>query len=79
MASKSAADNKARHELAKSQKGFTHISRNLISKGNKTTEKDLENNRLKQMKKFYPEEYFRRSGYNFEPYDRTKGELVYFK
>lgn len=31
------------------------------------------------MKKFYPEDYFRRSGYKFEPYDRAKGDLVYFK
>jgi len=79
MASKSLADSKARQALVKSQKGFTHVSRNLISKANQTTDKETEANRLKQMKKFYPEEYFRRSGYKFEAYDRNKGDLVYFK
>lgn len=40
-------------------------------------------NRLKQMKKFYPEDYFRRSGYNFAGLTKKKGmrnnDLVYFK
>lgn len=32
------------------------------------------------MKKFYPEDYFRRSGYAFEPAkDKKKKDLVYFK
>ena len=40
-------------------------------------------NKLKQMKKFYPEEYFRRSGYNFAGFAKKKNmrnnDLVYFK
>ena len=40
-------------------------------------------NRLKQMKKFYPEDYFRRSGYPFVPVGdqkrKKKNDLVYFK
>lgn len=31
------------------------------------------------MKKFYPEEYFRRSGYPFESLSQQKNEMVYFK
>jgi len=66
--------------VRKSQKGFTSVSRNLVSKNTRTQDRDEENtNRLKHMKKFYPEEYFRRSGYNFEPYDIAKGDFVYFK
>jgi hypothetical protein len=79
MASKSLADSKARPALVKSQKGFAHVSRNLISKANHTTDKETETNRLKQMKKFYPEEYFRRSGYKFETFKKEKDDLVYFK
>jgi len=70
MAGKSLGDSKAGPALVKSQKGFAHVSRNLIGKANRTTDKDTETNRLKQMKKFYPEEYFRRSGYKFEKFAR---------
>lgn len=30
--------------------------------------KKQDNNKLQQMKKFYPEEYFRRAGYDYNPY-----------
>ena len=41
---------------------------------------DKEINRLKKMKKFYPEEYFKRSGYPFESLSKKKKkDLVYFK
>ena len=30
-----------------------------------------DNNKLKEMKKFYPEEYFQRSGYVYKPFTRT--------
>jgi len=44
----------------------------------KTSEK--ESNRLKKMKKFYPEEYFKRSGYPFESLQKArKKDLIYFK
>jgi len=28
----------------------------------------IDSNKLREMKKFYPEEYFKRSGYDFHPY-----------
>ena len=40
-------------------------------------------NKLKQMKKFYPEDYFRRSGYPFAAVGnqkkKKKNDLIYFK
>ena len=41
---------------------------------------DKESNKLKKMKKFYPEEYFKRSGYPFESLSKArKKDLIYFK
>ena len=38
----------------------------------------MENNKLKEMKKFYPEAYFKRSGYAFESFDNLKKNMIYF-
>lgn len=38
-----------------------------------------ETNKLKQMKKFYPEEYFKRSGYPFKSLSQQKKDMIYFK
>lgn len=38
----------------------------------------MDSNKLKEMKKYYPEAYFKRSGYAFESFDNLKKNMIYF-
>jgi hypothetical protein len=64
-------DSKSARELlvkaARKQSNGHAMSRNgPKNKALRSANAKTEQNKLKQMKKFYPEEYFRRSGYPFE-------------
>lgn len=71
----------ARDLIIKNNKKFNNASRNSNKQKQLKSEADHrgENNRLKDMKKFYPEEYFRRSGYPFDAMNKKKQrDMVYF-
>ena len=64
-------DSKSARELLGGKISRKQYNNNAMSRnGHKSkalkSAKQSESNKLKQMKKFYPEEYFRRSGYPFE-------------